>query len=69
MNFFSNKNMLYSILLSIGFCAVAIYTPGLNKFLAFAPLTFNDWGTVFGATGVFLLAHETVKFLKRREVI
>jgi Ca2+-transporting ATPase len=58
--------MLYSILLSIGFCILAIYTPGLNAFLAFAPLTPGDWGTILGATGIFLLVHETIKFLKRK---
>jgi Ca2+-transporting ATPase len=66
MNFFSSKKMLYSIFLSIGFCILAIYTPGLNAFLAFAPLTPGDWGTIFGATGIFLLAHETIKFFKRK---
>ncbi|MGA1824842.1 MAG: HAD-IC family P-type ATPase, partial [bacterium] len=66
-NFFSNPTMLYSILLSTGFCIVAIYTPGLNTFLAFTGLTLGDWATLIAASGIFLVAHESIKFIKRRK--
>jgi hypothetical protein len=43
-----------------------IYTPGINDFLSFAPLTLGDWGWVLGASGIFLFAHEMIKLLKRK---
>ncbi|HUT43546.1 MAG TPA: cation-translocating P-type ATPase, partial [Desulfobacterales bacterium] len=66
-NFFNNRNMIYSILLSIGFCMVAIYTPGVNTFLAFTSLTLGDFVTIIAASGIFLLAHEIIKFFKREK--
>jgi Ca2+-transporting ATPase len=65
-NFFSSPNMLLSILLSIGFTLIAIYTPAVNGFLGFAPLTLTDWGTVGIAAAFFLGAHELLKIFKRR---
>jgi len=65
-NFFSSPKMLLSILLSIGFTLTAIYTPAINRFLGFAPLTLADWGMILAAAIVFLGAHEVVKVLKRR---
>ena len=64
-NFWSNKKILWSVIISIGLTLTAIYTPFTNKFLGFAPLTFVDWGTVFGAAVIFLLAHEIIKAFKR----
>jgi len=66
-NFWSNKKILWSIVISIGFTLTAIYTPFFNKFLGFAPLTFADWLSVFGAAALFLLAHEIIKALKRAQ--
>lgn len=64
-NFFSSPKMLLSILLSIGFTCTAIYTPAINRFLGFAPLTIGDWMTILMAMVVFLVAHETLKVFKR----
>jgi len=64
-NFFSNPKMLYSILLSISICLVAIYLPSINDFLAFAPLQISDWITIMAASAIFLLAHELLKVYKK----
>ena len=64
-NFWSNNKLLWSIVISIGFTLVAIYTPFINRFLAFATLTVTDWIYVLVAAVLFLLAHETMKVFKR----
>jgi len=64
-NFWSNKKLLWSIVISIGFTLTVIYTPFINRFLGFAPLTLNDWVSVLAAAALFLLAHEIIKASKR----
>lgn len=64
-NFWSNKKLLWSIVISIGFTLTAIYTPFINRFLRFAPLTLSDWVSVLAAAALFLLAHEIIKAFKR----
>lgn len=64
-NFWSNKKLLWSIVISIGFTLTAIYTPFINRFLEFAPLTLSDWVSVLAAAALFLLAHEIIKAFKR----
>jgi Ca2+-transporting ATPase len=64
-NLWNNKTILWSILISIGMIMCALYLPFINKFIAFSPLTIIDWGFVFGAVVVFLLAHESIKFYRR----
>ena len=64
-NFWSNKKILWSIVISIGFTLTAIYTPVINSFLGFAPLTLSDWVSVFAAAALFLFAHEIIKASKR----
>jgi len=63
--FFTNKKMLLSILFSIGLTIVAIYTPFINSFIGFAPLSIVDWIFVAGAAMVFLAVHETIKAFRR----
>ncbi len=63
-NLFNNPKMLYSIIFSISICLVAIYTPGFNNFLAFAPLYLSDWISIFIASAIFLLTHELIKIFK-----
>ncbi len=62
---FSSPKMIYSIAFSIAICLLAIYTPGFNSFLSFAPLHLGDWIQILGASGIFLLAHEIIKIVKR----
>lgn len=63
---FTNKKILWSVLISIGLTLTAIYTPFINRFIGFAPLGLLDWVYVAGAAGVFLMAHETIKAFKRK---
>ena len=64
--FFTNKKILWSVLISIGLTLTAIYTPFINRFIGFAPLGLLDWAYVAGAAGVFLMAHEAIKAFKRK---
>jgi len=64
-NFWSNNKILWSIVISIGFTMTVIYTPSINRFLGFAPLTLSDWVSVLAAATLFLLAHEIIKAFKR----
>jgi Ca2+-transporting ATPase len=64
-NLWSNKKILWSIVISIGLTLTVIYTPFINGFLGFAPLTVSDWGSVLAAAAIFLLAHEIIKAVKR----
>jgi len=64
-NFWSNKKILWSVVISIGFTMTAIYTPFINSFLGFAPLTLSDWASVLAAAALFLAAHEIIKAFKR----
>ena len=65
LTFFSNKKILWSVVISIGLTLTAIYMPFINSFLGFAPLGFSDWGCVLAAAAIFLLAHEALKAFKR----
>jgi Ca2+-transporting ATPase len=64
-NLWSNKKILWSIVISIGLTLTVIYTPTVNGFLGFAPLTLSDWASVLAAAAIFLLAHEIIKAVKR----
>jgi Ca2+-transporting ATPase len=64
-NFFSNKLLLISILLTIGLVGIIIYVPYINDFLAFGPLNITDWAFVIGSSLVYLLVFEGLKFFKR----
>jgi len=66
--FFTNKKMLISILFSIGLTILAIYTPFINTFIGFAPLSILDWGFVVGAAMLFLAVHEAIKALRRSKL-
>ena len=64
-NFFSNRILLGSIVVSIGLILVVVYTPVVRDFLRFAPVSPADWLYVLGAAAVYMLAFETMKFFKR----
>ena len=63
--FFTNKKILLSVVLSIGLTLIAIYTPFINSFIGFAPLSGLDWGFVAAASLIFLSFHEAIKAFKR----
>ena len=64
-NFFSNQKMIYSIIISIVMVLIVIYTPGINSFLGFAAVSFNDWFRVIISGLIFLMGHEAIKYYKR----
>jgi Ca2+-transporting ATPase len=64
-NFFSNRILLGSIAGSIGLILVVVYTPVVRDFLRFAPVSSADWVYVLGASAIYLLAFEAMKFFKR----
>jgi len=64
-NFFDNRILLISIVISIGLVCFAIYGPGIGTFLAFGPITVRDWLFVIGAAGVYLAVFEILKLGKR----
>ena len=68
-NFWNNKKILWSIIISIGFTLAAIYIPVVNHFVGFAPLTLKDWVTILASAAVFLSAHEIIKMVKRSKRI
>ena len=63
--FFTNSKILFSVVLSIGLTLIAIYTPFINSFIGFAPLSGMDWVFVVGASFIFLSFHEAIKAFKR----
>jgi Ca2+-transporting ATPase len=65
INFWSNKKILWSIIISLVFTMTAIYVPFINGFLKFTPLTVNDWASVLVAAIIFLLAYEVIKIFRR----
>jgi Ca2+-transporting ATPase len=67
-NFWSNKKILWSLIISIVLTLVAIYIPVINHFLGFAPLTLKDWVTILASALVFLSAHEIIKMVKRSKI-
>jgi len=64
-NIWSSSKMLWSIAISTGLTMTAIYTPGINGFLRFSPLTAIDWAWVLAAASIFLVAHEAIKTYRR----
>ncbi len=64
INFFSNRKMIYSLIISITLVLFVVYTP-LSAYLEFAPIFFRDWLLVFAAGSIYLLAFEGIKWYKR----
>jgi len=64
-NFFSNRILLFSIVISIGLVSLAIYGPYISDFLSFGPITLTDWLFILGAAVIFLGTFEVLKFFKR----
>jgi Ca2+-transporting ATPase len=64
-NFFSNKILLGSIVLSIVLILIVVYTPVIRDFLRFGPLMFADWIYVLVGAALYLFAFEVMKVFKR----
>lgn len=65
VNLWTNREMLWSVAISVGLVTGAIYAPFISGFLGFAPLTVADWASVLAGAALFLAAHETIKAFKR----
>jgi Ca2+-transporting ATPase len=64
-NFFTNRILLLSVVISIGLVCLAIYGPYISDFLSFGPITPTDWVFILGAAVVYLGIFEVLKFFKR----
>ena len=64
-DFFTNRALLYSTVISVGLVFLVIYAPYISDFLNFGPVTVTDWLFVLGAAVIFLGVFEALKFFKR----
>ena len=67
-NFFSNKILLGSIVISMGLVLLAIYGPGISDFLSFGGIGILDWGYVLFSAGLYLIVYELLKFIKKNSI-
>ena len=58
-NFWRNKKVVWSIVISLGLSMEAIYTPSINTLIEVAPLNLKDWLTIVASADVFLFAYES----------
>ncbi|MCD6435039.1 MAG: cation transporting ATPase C-terminal domain-containing protein, partial [Clostridiales bacterium] len=59
---------LYSIIISIVAILFVTQTPVINSFLGYSSISMNSWLTI-GLSGlIFLAAHETLKYFKRKQL-
>jgi len=63
--FWTNKILLWSIVVSIGLVFLGVYGPYISDFLSFASLKMSDWLYVLGAATLYLSIFELLKFFKR----
>jgi len=63
--FFSNRILLWSILLSICLILIAVYVPFVSRFLYFSGPGIIDWLFVLGAAFLFLSVFELMKLRRR----
>jgi len=64
-NFFSNKILLVSIIISMGLVALVIYAPYISTFFAFGPIGLTDWMFIIASAVVYLVIFEGLKLFKR----
>jgi len=64
-NFWNNRTLLWSIVISIAMTSIAVYGPFINEWLAFARLSVVDWVYVLGSAAIYLAVFEFVKLSKR----
>jgi Ca2+-transporting ATPase len=67
-NFFSNRILLGSIVLSIVLVSLATTMPVIRSFLYFAPPSLTDLMYILGSAAIFLGVFEGVKLFKRKRV-
>lgn len=62
---FSNKYIIYSILLGLGLQVLVIYIPPVAALFNIVPLNVQDWIVVLGLSLIPLIVNEIVKAVKR----
>jgi len=65
-NIFSNKILIASIIVSIGFVLTAIYAPVISEFLVFSDLNILDWAFVGIAVLIYLFLFEILKIIRKK---
>jgi Ca2+-transporting ATPase len=65
IGFFTNKYLIYSIVLGLLLQVILVFTPGLNTLFKITPLNLNDWIIVLALSIVPLVINELVKLIKR----
>ncbi|MBN2102999.1 cation-transporting P-type ATPase [bacterium] len=65
MNFFSNKILLTSVVISAGLVLLVIYGPYVSDFLAFGSIALTDWVFIIGSALIYLVIFESIKMFKR----
>jgi Ca2+-transporting ATPase len=67
-NFFDNRKILYSILISIIAVLFVTQTPVVNVFLGYSTIGVNSWISIMISGLIFLIAHEISKYFKRKKL-
>ncbi len=68
-DFFSNRTILWSIVISIVMILTVVYVPGVGRFLYFSGPSLLDWVYVVGAALLYLAVFEIMKAFKRRKAV
>ncbi len=63
--FWTNRTILWSIVISVALTSLAAYGAPIRDFLSFRGPSPIDWLYILGAAGVYLAAFELLKFRKR----
>jgi Ca2+-transporting ATPase len=63
--FWTNKVILWSVVISIVLTSIAVYGPFVSEWLAFARLSVVDWAYVLGGAAAYLITFEIIKLGKR----
>ncbi len=63
---FSNKYLLGTVILTLGFQLAIIYVPFLNPIFKTQPLTLSELGFTLALSTLVFIAVEIEKFVKRR---
>ena len=66
---FSNKNLLWSMLISLCAMLLIIYSPFFNLYLHTGPLTIKDWSLSLAACVIYLIGFELIKMKKMKNEI
>jgi P-type Ca2+ transporter type 2C len=69
INFFSNKLILYSVLLGVIAQIIITYNPYLQKVLGTVSLSINEWGIIFSLSVLKIIGIEIVKHFFSKKLL